>query len=240
MLFRKLTGCSCNWTPTLAARFSYRWKRRAPARWIGERWSRPRDRVKTARYYFSCSRCVGGAQVQNQKRENLFHAEIATARAPGQLSLSPSRWRCRRLSFFEPGRLAAAFFRGPDSMRTNPLFMPRRARSTLNLTAVTGRSCILPPGLTRLVSNLERVMGGREGGKGRLWALDSAFFWPADDWNSPRVIRTCLRLRFMEIGGWFTSGWVSNGIWGSYRVMWIIGTGVISGIVENLTIFHSW
>lgn len=78
------------------------------------------------------------------------------------------------------------------------------------------------------------------GGKGRLWALDSAFFWPADDWNSPRVIRTCLRLRFMEIGGWFTSGWVSNGIWGSYRVMWIIGTGVISGIVENLTIFHSW
>lgn len=175
MLFRKLTGCSCNWTPTLAARFSYRWKRRAPARWIGERWSRPRDRVKTARYYFSCSRCVGGAQVQNQKRENLFHAEIATARAPGQLSLSPSRWRCRRLSFFEPGRLAAAFFRGPDSMRTNPLFMPRRARSTLNLTAVTGRSCI-PPGLTRLVSKPGTSYGRKGGGKGKALGFGLGIF----------------------------------------------------------------
>lgn len=141
----------------------------------------------------------------HQKRENLFHAGIATARAAGQLSFSLDGVG---VAFFEVGRLAAAFFRGPDSMaaRTKPLFMPRRARSTLNLTAVTGRSCI-PPGLTRLVSSLERVMGGGWGfGRGL------GIFWPADDWNSPRVIRTCLRLRFMEIGGWFTSGWVSNGM----------------------------
>lgn len=104
-----------------------------------------------------------GRCLVHQKRENLFHAGIATARAAGQLSLFLSLDGVG-VAFFEVGRLAAAFFRGPDSMaaRTKPLFMPRRARSTLNLTAVTGRSCI-PPGLTRLVSSLERVMGGGVG-----------------------------------------------------------------------------
>lgn len=132
--------------------------------------------------------------------------KIYSTRELRQLALPANSLDGVGVAFFEVGRLAAEFFRIQWPRGFKPLFMP--ATSAIDFKFNRGYKLPIPPGLTRDSFQAWNELWGEGGAPGE----DSTFF-DRPMIGIPRVwLERVSVWRFMEIGAWFTSGWVSNGM----------------------------